>query len=130
MDESKSDRISFTQINSRFDLFLCLKATNGCNILQTPILLSHLENDHDVSAYSGGRCLSSRAQLLCFSHVQKGIPGLTHKGCVLLHVSLGALSDVMVVTVVIGAVFTHNNQYSTLNTRINTPMQKCHTSDN
>ena len=28
--------------------------------------LSHLENDRDVSAYSGGRRLSSRAQLVCF----------------------------------------------------------------
>ena len=39
-----------------------------------------------------------RAHNLCvFSHVQKGTPGLTHKGCVLQRVSLGALSDVMVV---------------------------------
>ena len=31
-----------------------------------------------------------RARNLCvFSHVQKGTPGLTHKGCVLQHVSLG-----------------------------------------
>ena len=28
--------------------------------------LSHLENDRDVSAYSGGKRLSSRAQLVCF----------------------------------------------------------------
>ena len=28
--------------------------------------LSHLENDRDVSTYSGGRRLSSRAQLVCF----------------------------------------------------------------
>ena len=27
--------------------------------------LSHLENDRDVSAYSGGRRLSSHAQLVC-----------------------------------------------------------------
>ena len=41
-----------------------------------------------------------RALNLCvFSHVQKGTPGLAHKGCVLQRVSLGALSDV---TVVIG----------------------------
>ena len=34
--------------------------------------LSHLENDRDVSAYSGGRHLSPRARNLCvFSHVQK-----------------------------------------------------------
>ena len=39
-----------------------------------------------------------RALNLCvFSRVQKGTPGLTHKGCVLQRVSLGALSDVMVV---------------------------------
>ena len=28
--------------------------------------LSHLEDDRDVSAYSRGRCLLSRAQLVCF----------------------------------------------------------------
>ena len=35
--------------------------------------------------------------LWVFSRVQKGTPGLTHKGCVFQGVSLGALSDVMVV---------------------------------
>ena len=39
-----------------------------------------------------------RARNLCvFSCVQKGTLGLTHKGCVLQRVSLGALSDVTVV---------------------------------
>ena len=39
-----------------------------------------------------------RARILCvFSRVQKGTPGLTHKGCVLQRVSVGALSDVTVV---------------------------------
>ena len=39
-----------------------------------------------------------RARNLCiFSRVQKGIPGLTHKWCVLQRVSLGALRDVTVV---------------------------------
>ena len=39
-----------------------------------------------------------RARNVCvFSRVQKGTPGLTHKGCVLQRVSLGALSDVTVV---------------------------------
>ena len=39
-----------------------------------------------------------RARYLCvFSSVQKGTPGLTHKGCVLPRVSLGALRDVTVV---------------------------------
>ena len=39
-----------------------------------------------------------RARNLCvFSRVQKGTPGLTHKGCVLQRVSFGALSDVTVV---------------------------------
>ena len=38
-----------------------------------------------------------RARNLCvISRVKKGTPGLTHKGCVLQHVSLGALSDVTV----------------------------------
>ena len=37
-----------------------------------------------------------RARNLCvFSHVQKGTPGLTHKGCVLQRVSLDALNDVI-----------------------------------
>ena len=35
-----------------------------------------------------------RTRNLCVvSRVQKGTPGLTHKGCVLQRVSLGALSD-------------------------------------
>ena len=39
-----------------------------------------------------------RARNLCvFSRVQKGTPGLTHTGCILQRVSLGALSDVTVV---------------------------------
>ena len=39
-----------------------------------------------------------RVRNLCvFSHVQKGTPGLTHTGCVLQRLSLGALSDVTVV---------------------------------
>ena len=39
-----------------------------------------------------------RARNWCFfSRVQKGTPGLTHKECALQRVSLGALSDVMVV---------------------------------
>ena len=43
-----------------------------------------------------------RARNLCvFSRVQKGTPRLTHKGCILQHVSLGALSDVMVVLMVV-----------------------------
>ena len=39
-----------------------------------------------------------RARNLCvFSRIQKGTQGLTHKGCVLQLVSLGALSDITVV---------------------------------
>ena len=39
-----------------------------------------------------------RARNLCvFSRIQKGTPGLTHKGCAFQRVSLGALSDVTVV---------------------------------
>ena len=39
-----------------------------------------------------------RARNLCvFSRVQKGTPGLTHKGYVLQRVSLGALGDITVV---------------------------------
>ena len=35
--------------------------------------------------------------LYVFSRIQKGTLGLTHKGCALQRVSLGALSDVTVV---------------------------------
>ena len=39
-----------------------------------------------------------RTRNLCvFSRVQKGLPGLMHKGCALQRVSLGTLSDVTVV---------------------------------
>ena len=41
-------------------------------------------------------CYSSH-NLCVFSRVQKGTPGLMHKGCILQRVSLGALSDGMVV---------------------------------
>ena len=52
--------------------------------------LSLLENDRipEEEAYYYARV---------FSRVQQGTPGLTHKGCVLQRVSLGALSDVTVV---------------------------------
>ena len=53
--------------------------------------LSQLENDRDVSAYSGRRCLC------VFSHVPKETQGLTHKECVLQRVSFSAISDVTVV---------------------------------
>ena len=60
--------------------------------------LSHLENDRDVSAYSGRKSLVIARETWCvFSRVQKGTLGLTHEGCVLQRVSLGALSDVTVV---------------------------------
>ena len=61
--------------------------------------LFHLENDRDVSAYSRGRRLSSRAQLACFLTRSKRNTGIdmTHKGCALQRVSLGALSDVTIV---------------------------------
>ena len=57
--------------------------------------LSHLENDRDVSAYSGERHLSSCAQLVCVSHAFK--KELDHKGCILQRVFLDAISDVTVV---------------------------------
>ena len=59
--------------------------------------LSHLENDRDVSVYSRGRCLMLCALHVCYSHVQKRIPGFTHKWCVLQRISIGASSDVTVV---------------------------------
>ena len=41
--------------------------TRSINVLQiVTYTLSHLENDLDVSAYSGRRCLLSRAQLVYF----------------------------------------------------------------
>ena len=49
----------------------------------------------DHVTYSRERCLLSRASV--FSHVQKRILGLTHKGCVLQRRSFGAFSDVTVV---------------------------------
>ena len=73
--------------------------------------LSHLENDRDVSAYSGWRRLSSRTQLVCYLTCSKrntGIDALIHKGCVLQRVSLGAVSDV---TVVLGmSIYTIKNK--------------------
>ena len=58
---------------------------------------SAFENDRDVSTwYKITRCLSC-AWLLCFSRVQKGLPGLTHKWCVLQRLSYDALSDVTVI---------------------------------
>ena len=61
--------------------------------------LSQLENDHDVSVYSGGRRLLIIACATCvISHAfKKKHRGLAHKGCVLQRVSLGALIDVTVV---------------------------------
>ena len=53
--------------------------------------LSHPGNTCDVSVCYRGR------NLCIFSCIQKGTPGLTHKGCVLQHVFSGALSDVTVV---------------------------------
>ena len=54
-----------------------------------------------------------RVRNLCvFSHVQKGTPGLTHKGCVLQRVSLGAFSEVTVVLgmrqCITGIIFTYS----------------------
>ena len=52
---------------------------------------THLENDRDVSAYT---LVIVHAQLVWYL---TGTPPLTHKGCVLQRVSLGALSNVTVV---------------------------------
>ena len=53
-----------------------------------------------------------RARNLCvFSHVQKGTPGLMHKGCALQRVprvSLGALSDITVVLEMRQSIAIHN----------------------
>ena len=60
--------------------------------------LSLLENDHDVSAYSRGRCLLSHANMVVFSHIHKRIPELKHNnGYILQRISFGALSNVTVV---------------------------------
>ena len=62
------------------------------------IILSHVENDRDVSAYSERRRLLWCVQLACFlTCSQKGTPGFTHKVCFLQRVFLGAASDVTVV---------------------------------
>ena len=55
--------------------------------------LSHLENDRNVSEYSGWRRCHRGRNLCVFSRVQKGTPGLTYKGCVLQRV----FSDVTIV---------------------------------
>ena len=91
-------------VHSMFLLYpvICVKRKTTTSI-QTQIqctphksnyTLSHLENDCDVSAYSGGRRLLSRAQLVCFLTRSKR---LMHKGCVLQRVFLDTLSDVTVV---------------------------------
>ena len=60
------------------------------------------------------------ARNLCvFSGVQIGTPGLTHKGCVLQRVSLGALSDVTVIlgmrqSILQNASFCHKPHYNRL----------------
>ena len=60
--------------------------------------MSHPENDRDVSAYPEEDACYRTRNVCVFSRVQKGIPGLTHKGlCLLQRVSIGALSDVTVV---------------------------------
>ena len=62
--------------------------------------MSHLENNYDVIMYSERKtdACYSVPKLCGFSHIQKGTPRLTHRGCVLQRVSLGTLiSDVMVV---------------------------------
>ena len=58
---------------------------------------THRENDRDVSAYSRGRFLISRVLHVCYSRVQKRIPALTHKWCVLKRISIGTPSDITVV---------------------------------
>ena len=81
-------------------MYICLLGKRKQDIFNKTwnYTLSHLENDRDVSAYSGGRPLSSRARNLCvFSRVQRRTPVLTHRGCDLQRVSLGVLSDVTVV---------------------------------
>ena len=51
-----------------------------------------------TSERTPGEDACHRLHNLCvFSRVQKGTPGLTHKGCVLQRVSGGSLSDVTVV---------------------------------
>ena len=80
--------------------------------------LTHLLNAHISSCHSPLYFVSPRERpwrqrvilrktlvIVCvFSRIQKGTPGLMHKGCVLQRVSLGALSDVTLsdVMVVLG----------------------------
>ena len=61
---------------------LCLTSRTTVTSARIP------EEDACPIAYSRGRCLSSRVQLVCF---------LTRSLCVLQRVSLGALSDITVV---------------------------------
>ena len=69
-----------------------------------------------------------------YKHIQKGIPGLTHKECILQHVSSGALSDV--ITAVLKTNYTrmcdidkscipHATDRFKLNTKLNIHVLKC-----
>ena len=75
--------------------FLRFNCSSSANM--THYTLSQLKNDCDVSAYSGGRCLLSHAQLM-FSHAFKQEDcDWRIKGASLQRVSMGALSDITVV---------------------------------
>ena len=70
--------------------------------------LSQLENDLNVSAYSGGRRLSSRAQLVCFLTRSKRNTGID-----LQCVFLDAISDVTVVLGMWPSIVDHDHWHTT-----------------
>ena len=74
------------------------KSTRNTNNKTLPLTysLSYLENDRDVSAYSGGKRLLSGAQLVCFLAHPKSI-GIDAQRMHLAACILGVLKDVMVV---------------------------------
>ena len=75
-----------------------------------PSILSLTSRTTVTSARIPGEDACYQERKLCvISHVQKGTPGLMHKGCVLQLVSLGVLSDVTVVLGMRQSLFNINN---------------------
>ena len=66
----------FGKICEISDLLSAQTYTAEKRILIANYTLSHLENECDVSAYSGGRLLSSRAQLVRFLTCSKKNTGI------------------------------------------------------
>ena len=80
------------------------KGTNCCTFYRNKSILGLTSTRTTVTS------ASIRARNLCVcSRVQKWTPGLTHKGCVMQRVSLGALSDNTVVRGMIQSIVHQSN---------------------